>query len=506
MLRWDVTAIPYWLREGDIDQAFVIGGGGGRDFLTSLAFGAREVHVVELNPSVVRAVEDVFADFSGRPYSRAGVRYEVGEARSVLSRSREHYDVVQMSMIDTWAASMSGAMTLSENALYTREAFRLYLDRLSDDGLLTVSRWYGVENHGETTRVLSLMQDALAHAGVADPGAHVALVATSSSVYRFGVANAMMKRSPFTEAELASLNAQAERMGFVVLWPAPGAVMGVGEDAVDLATLFRDGPPGGELDLSPPSDDRPFFFNLRSPFASWVTAAVNLDPSRGSRSSMLFGAMAAIIVLVSWVFVFKPMAVAEADLPAASRIGLREAAPEIAYFGGIGVAFMFVELGLLQRYILFLGHPTYAISVVLLALLWSTGIGSLATERWPALARVALPALLGMLVITAFGVPVLLHAAYAAPLPARIGLATLLLVPLGACMGVAWPTGVRGLAASQRERLVPWMWAVNGVGGTLASVVGMLVATTWGYTALLLVGGLVYAAVYGILRRMRWAR
>jgi spermidine synthase len=504
VLQWDVSAMGYQLRRDDIDEAFVIGGGGGRDFMTALTFGAHEVDVAEINPTVIDAVQRVFADFSGKPYTRAGVHYEVGEARGILSRSNARYDVIQMSMIDTWAAAMSGAMTLSENVLYTREAFAIYRDHLADDGILTVSRWYGKENYGETARVLSLMHDTLASAGTQDPSRNVAVVATSHSTFAFGVANCMMKRTPFTDAELQTLRTVAAREGFLVLWPSDAPVSA--ESPMDAGAILRDG--GGvtdRFDLRPPTDDRPFFFNLAPPVASWIAALREGDSSIGSRPTVIFTSIFLIIALVARAFVFRPLSEVEATLPADQRVDLRGALPEVAYFGGIGVAFLFVELGLFQRYILFLGHPTYAISVVLLALLLSTGVGALLPGVAPRAARLVLPLLVILLLGTAFLAPPLLEAVHAWPLAARIPLAIALVVPLGACMGVAWPTGVAGLSSSGRERLVPWMWAVNGVGGTFASVVGMAVATAWGYTALLLLGAAGYVVSAALVRRLGWA-
>ena len=223
VLRWDVTAAGYWLHPDAPSRVFVIGGGGGRDFLTALAFGAPSVDVVELNPSVISAVQDTFGDFSGRPYTRPGVHYRLGDARSELARSGTRYDLIQMSMIDTWAASVSGALTLSENALYTREAFRTYLDHLSEQGVFTVSRWYTSDRYAEAARVLSLMADALTSAGVVDLPNHVAMVFNQRRSGA-GVATCMMKRSAFTPSERDALVALGQRSGFGVLWPQVAGV------------------------------------------------------------------------------------------------------------------------------------------------------------------------------------------------------------------------------------------------------------------------------------------
>lgn len=502
VLGWDVTSAAHWLREGRLGRAFVIGGGGGRDILAALAFGAERVDVVELNPTVVDAVQNVFGEYSGRPYARAGVHASIGEARSVLSRTTDTYDLIQMSMIDTWAASASGALTLSENALYTREAFGIFLDHLAPEGLLTVSRWYGAENVAETSRVISLMQDMLSRAGIDRPEDHVAVVATASSGYAFGVANCILKPTPFTPEEIGALHQLAELMDFEVLWPTdrPGGL-------IDAGTILRSGyraAQHGGLDLSPPTDDRPFFFNTRTLVGSWIEALMAGDPAKGSTSTLIFGALTACLLVAARAFVLRPLAEVEAARPPHDRIQLASAMGEVAYFALIGVAFLCVELGVLQRYILFLGHPTYAVSVVLLALLMSTALGALWTDRRPAIAKVALPALVVLLLATAFLVPSLLRAVHAWPLELRIPFAIALVVPLGVCMGVAWPTGVAGLAGAGRGRLVPFVWAINGVGGTLASVAGMMIATSLGYTTLLLLGTVLYATVAVLVVRLGW--
>ncbi|MGH7185477.1 MAG: hypothetical protein ACREIB_04260, partial [Pseudomonadota bacterium] len=150
-LSWDVTAAAYVWRDmlgAPAENAFIVGGGGGRDVLTALAFDVAEVDVVELNPAVVEAVEQAFGDFSGRLYSHPRVRLSIGEARNELARRTTRYDLIQMSMIDTWAASMAGSLVMTENGLYTQEAFDLYLARLKRDGVLSVSRWYDPDRHG----------------------------------------------------------------------------------------------------------------------------------------------------------------------------------------------------------------------------------------------------------------------------------------------------------------------------------------------------------------------
>ena len=489
-LAWDVTAAAYWLRPGGLERAFVIGGGGGRDFLTALAFGTKTVDVVELNPLVVHAVEHEFAEYSGRPYSRDGVRYRLGDARSELSRSSERYDLIQMSMIDTWAASATGALMLSENALYTREAFHAYLAHLTDDGLFTVSRWYAEDDYAETARVIALMGEALRSAGVTEPEKHLAVLYNASSPHQSWVATCIMKRSRVTPADGETLRKVADEKGFAVLWPA---VEGGARHRMDLPALARGDlsrPSSEGFDVAPPTDDRPFFFYTSR-------------TSNGGRVPILFGSILAIALLAGRILVFSPLAEIESARAPGARLTTASAPAEIAFFAAIGVSFMGVELGVLQRYIVFLGHPTYALSVVLFSLLLSTALGSLVVGRHPRASVWAFPLLFVALAATILVVPGLLEAWHGWPLASRVVVATALIVPLGFCMGTALPTGMARLATAGSERLIPWMWAINGLAGTIASVAGMFVAMEAGYSVLLLVSAAGYLVAWLALGRFR---
>ena len=278
--------------------------------------------------------------------------------------------------------------------------------------------------------------------------------------------------------------------GFGVLWPEISACHRASPRwtwlACSAVSLRRS--PAGDYDLSPPSDDRPFFFN--------TTRLFRVVDGKLGQVALIFGSLMGAILLASGILVIDPLRSTEALRPLGDRVKVADARAEIAYFAAIGASFMGVELGLLQRYIVFLGHPTYALSVVLFSLLVSTAVGSYVVSHRPDSARRAFPLLLTGLTLTAFGVPVVLHAWHAWPLAGRLAVAVVLIVPLGVCMGTAFPSGVNALRAGGRERLVPWMWAVNGLAGTAASVVGMLLAMESGYTALLLASTLGYAIAW----------
>ncbi len=500
-LSWDVTAAAYVWRAAmglPPEQAFIIGGGGGRDVLTALAFDVGKVEVVELNPAVVEAVQRQFGDYSGRTYSHPRVHLTIGEARNELSRRQTNYDLIQMSMIDTWASSMAGSMVMTENSLYTQEAFDLYLSRLKPDGVLSVSRWYDPEKHGETARVAVLMANALRRAGLEQAEQHVAIL-TSPGFLNTAVATLLLKRSAFTDADKAALRQLCRERGYTLLWPqSDGVQIAALFDLAGLLQLDSQALARSRYDLSPPTDDRPFFFNIDRPVQSWLDAIRSGDFSRGSRSTLLLGATLLLMCYACFYFTIRPLRTDWARNRAKEVAG-KSVLPLWLYFGGIGLGFMLIELALIQRYILFLGHPSYAISVVLFALLLFGGIGSFLTEkvrdsRLTQTTRWALLLILLGILLTTFATPGWLELVTSWSWLARMVMSVALIAPLALFMGMIYPLGVRRLALTKQQELVPWMWGINGICGVVASTLGMLLAMNVSYTAVLLAG----AAAYGV--------
>jgi Spermine/spermidine synthase domain len=516
ILRWDVTSTAYWLREGHQPNVFIIGGGAGRDILTALTFGARNVDVVEINPAVIAASRDAFGDYGGHVYDLPHVNLAIGNARRELARRSDRYDIIQMSMIDTWAASMSGQLVLTENTLYTREAYDLFLSHLEDDGMLAISRWYDKRDYGEVARVLALMGDVLERHGAKQPSDHIAVLYTKGRVPYGPVASCLMKRSPFTQAEIDTLAAFSRRMDFKLLWPAVGDL--AVHDALDpKKTIDRE--PGelaaSQFDLAPPTDERPFFFNTRKMGQSWALAIKDGDIDRITTSSGLLVIVLVMLLVLGFRFLIWPLRGHDGLTLRALVSTYRGPA---AYFMGIGMGFMLIELALIQRFMVFLGHPAYGLSVVLFSLLLFTAVGSWlsarlrgtleAAVRWPIAGVIALT------LANAFFVPIVLHAAEAVDQPVRLALVIALIAPLAVCLGMIFPTGVRMLSARRwhagphetsgasdegmldakgAAAIVPWMWGVNGFAAVVASVVGMMVAMAWGYTAVLLLAIASYA-------------
>ena len=498
-LRYELTALAYHLAEQPQGfDALVIGTGGGRDLLSALVFGARKVDGVEINPIIARDVMlDRFRDYSGNIYANPRVSIHVDDGRSFVRRSTSRYDVIQASLVDTWAATAAGAYTLTENSLYTREAFGEYIDHLTDNGILTITRWVF-----DGLRLVSLAQEACAERGL-DPATRLAIV-------RFDrVATFMLKKSPFTGGDVARLRDLSDRLGFSILY-APGVPSA--DEGDDVEEMQRTGTSTNDyrrlilagdrrqfaaaypLDISATTDDRPFFFHttrLRDQFQTAFGKSM-LFGNGLSALLTLFAISAALVLL----FVVGPL------LASGSRPGAGWS-PWLTYFAALGSGFMLLEVAVLQRFVLLLGHPVYSLTVTLFSLLLGTGLGSLVSRRIdPArVQRVTVRALLAIVaatVLAVFALPALIDLAIPAPLETRILIAVAVLMPLGVLLGMALPGGMRLLSAA-RQDIVAWAWGINGAFSVVGATLAVFIAMNWGFSVTLLVGALVYAGAAATL-------
>ncbi len=501
-LRYDLTSFAYHMI--DRPKTLVIGPGGGRDVLAALATGAPEVAAVEVNPAVINAVRNDFAEFSGHLYSRPDVQVAIADARGYIDRSAERYDVIQASLIDTWAAGGSGAFALSENSLYTQEAFETYYEHLTERGYLTVSRWYLPQRPAETMRLVATGMAGWSAGGVGDPRQHVAVIKSpTSGTPTEGLSTVLFKRQPFTVEEIETLNRTAEELGYEVIY-TPGCQTNepVGAFiAADDHQTFIDAYP---LDISPATDNRPFFFNL-------VLLGDLIDPEL-SGSGVYRTSMEAIVVLFGVIGVSLVLAVCIIVLPLAIgswRHGLaRPSAALLGYFSALGVAFMLVEIPTIQKLTVYLGRPVYSLVIVLFSLLLSSGIGSLVSSRWPEekiapRLRTALAVLVAVILLhTVLSTPVL-QATLKLPLAARLPVAMVLLAVLGFLMGIPFPVGIRW-AGAHREGTVPWLWGMNGVMSVFGSAMATGLAIHIGFRLTIFASAVVYAlGLVLISREMR---
>ena len=479
-LMFDVTSAAYQVERPD--RVCILGAGGGRDVLTAIKAGATHVDAVELNPFTIDAVSGPFGAYSGDPYHRAGVRAVASEGRAFLTRSYGLYDVLQISLIDTWAATSAGAYALSENGLYTLEAFRLYLRRLSPTGVLTVSRWAGGSRQLEITRLALLARAALQAVGAADPTRHLVLLTAGD------VGNLLAFKQPVDAKTLGTLDAIAREKGFVRRWP-----LRAGERPTQMvqgALLGGDAPlRNAGFDLAPPTDDRPFFFQT-------------IDIRHMPDAKLLAGASAneqAVLQLRRLVTIVAALTLVLFFLPFALRGRLQRGPSFVsgsAYFAAIGLAFMFVELPLIQRFTPFLGHPSRATTVVLATMLLGAGIGSMAAARIarPRVAMVVLPLIVALLTIL---LPRAVTEAAGLALFARVLVTIAIIAPCAVAMGFAFPLGMTAFGEENRA----WFWAVNGAVSVLASVSSLATSMAFGFTRVLWIGAACYVVAALLLRR-----
>jgi hypothetical protein len=502
-LKYDVTNVVHYLRPGS--RVVVVGTGGGRDILSALAFGQAGVTGVEINGGILDLVNRRFGDFTGHLDRDPRVRFVNDEARSYIVRSPERADIIQISLIDTWAATASGAFVLTENSLYTVEAWRAFLEHLTPRGILSVSRWYYADRPGEVYRLASLASTTLMEMGVGRPGDHYAIVRArpaGAPNAPDGIGTMLVSRDPLSAADLDALEEVAARMRFEIVQSPRHSADGTFAALADGARL-HDAVAANELNIAAPTDDTPFFFHmlrLRDVFntARWRDQGI----VRFNMTAVgVLGVLLLTVIALTAVCILLPWFAAGSKDPAL-RAG---AGTHLTYFAAIGFGFMLVEMSQVQRLTIFLGHPVYSLSVVLFALLVASGVGSFSTRGvvgQPRNARLRIVLLLAVLVIFGALTPYAMRQFASASTPVRIAISVLILGPLGFFMGMAFPIG---MARAMREKppLAPWLWGINGAASVCASVLAVVIALAAGISAAFWVGAACYAVALVSLRDRR---
>lgn len=503
-LRYDVTNLAYHARSSG--KAAIVGVGSGRDLLSAHLFGFRDIIGVELNPIFVDILTNpnLLREYAGIA-DLPGVRFVVDDGRSWFMRTTEKFDLVQMSMVDTFAATGTGAFSLSENGLYTVEGWMAFLSALKPDGLFTVSRWHSPTAPVEMGRVISLAVAALAGLGVEKPRDHIYV----SAIDR--LATIVISRQPFAKPDLEKLDAATRALRYNLLAapyrPSPVPVLEEILAARGMDDLLRTAA-RYPLDVTPPTDSRPFFFNqlrLTHPediiamMREWRSGKELLIGTAfvASGNLIAIGTLSLIIVLSGVVVLLVVLVPARASVRVVKP---RFAVVGSAYFLLIGLGFMFVEIGLIQRISLFLGHPVYALGVALFSLILSTGAGSLLSERFTPRNITHLAMWLGLLaaylLLLPAWLPIMTESGLAgANLPVRAAASAVAIFPAGLLMGFGFPTGTRLVNAIDPHPM-PWFWGVNGAAGVLAA--GLAVACSIGFSvdATIRVGAACYVLLF----------
>jgi hypothetical protein len=497
-LYFDVTNMAYYIRPKG--GACIIGVGAGRDVQSAILFGQERILGIELNPIFIDLLQNRFREFAGIA-DYEGVELIVDEARTYLSRSEEKFSVIQMSLVDTWAATGAGAFSLSENTLYTLEAWQNFFAHLKDDGIFTVSRWYNPEDVTETGRIVSLATATLLESGVTEPSAHIAMIASDN------LATLLLSKQPFSPQDILTLHQVSSDLEFT-----PLILPEVTLDHELLRSIVYSTSPeeldqaieGQPLNFEPPTDDNPYFFNM--------LRLSHLDIISWSEPGVLGGNTIATIILLGLILSLLLVSVATIVIPLLLRKRIRREGNILwsgaAYFSLIGAGFMFVEISLIQRLSVFLGHPIYALGILLFTIIASAGAGSFLSERLP-LTRspwvyVYPVAIAIAIVIIRFLIPSLGSNMMSSPLMVKILVSILVISPLGILMGVCFPIGMR-LVRTIRAAETPWYWALNGIFGVLCSALTVFISIYFGIATSLYVAAICYLMLLLCLPRMRRA-
>jgi len=494
------VSLAYELRPAAL--ALIVSPGGGLNLLAALHQGAAHVTVAEPNPAIVEVVQDRYAEYDGQIYRDRRVRVVREDGRSFVHRSKESFDVVDLCLTDTYRPITAGAFGLAENYTYTREAFADYLGHLSQDGILILTRWLQ-DPPSEELRAWALSVDALTRLGVPDPGR--CLVAVRS----WSTATLLLKRRPFTSDEIERVRQFCRRANFdLIYYP------GMSRQEANRYNLLEE-PVYHDLfarlvalgdresfyqqyayDVSPPTDDRPFFFHffkwrqvpdiLRNYGRTW-------QPFGGS-GYLVLAVLLVLAVATSGALILLPLALRRTG-------GLHFQGRFLLYFALLGIGYLWMEIPLMQRFILLLGQPTYAFSVVLFALLLASGVGSALSRVVDG--RTALFALVVVAGLTVSLVPWLFDHALGLPLAARFVIAALSVFPVGLLMGIPFPKGIVTVGR-RAPQLIPWVWAVNGCASVVSSILSSMLSVSLGFSIVLLLAGVAYAAAFIVIRPL-WA-
>jgi spermidine synthase len=482
----------------------IIGPGGGVDVLRAVANGSRSVTGIEINSIIANTImRNRYANYAYHLYERPDVHLYVGDGRSFIRNADAQYDVVQMTLVDTWASTAAGAFALSENSLYTTQAFREYFEHLKPDGIIAVTRWE-FQKPREALRVVSVAMEAMHQLGIANVSRNF-MVVSDGELDEDGIPVAVLaKKSAFTSEEEARVQQHLSDNPDLKLLYTPSEA---GTNAFarliqsnDSVAFARNYP----FNVTPVTDNAPFFFFTIKPAQLWhVSSNAQAMDWKVNLGVAVLGMVLLISILAVLAFLIVPLLI-----KAKTKTG--RPAGAISYFVAVGLGYILVEVTFIQRFVLFLGHPTYALTVVVFLMLLSSGAGSVLSRRWLAdSTRVWLPL---TLIVTALMVyvavlPALLDRLVGVAFFIKLIISAVVLAPLGLAMGMPFPSGLRALAAAGEtggnSNSIEWAWAMNASSSVLGSVMAIVIAIQFGLNVTLMCGAATYLLALLLLGKLQ---
>ena len=500
------TALPYALL--DAPHVLILGAGTGADVLLALYNGAGRIDAVELNPQITTLVTDTYADFAGHLYDDARITVHAQEARGFVARSKDQYDLIQVALLDSFAASGSGMQALNESYLYTVEAIEEYLRHTAPGGMLAITRWLKMPPR-DNLKLVATTIEALQKMGIAEPGRQLAMIRS------WNTSTLLVKRGAFSVNDIAVIKEFARSHSFdTAFYPSmpasaanrfnlldqpflyDGVTALLGEESANFVGRYK-------FQIEPATDDKPYFFH----FFKWnALSEVIALRHRGGASLIEWSYLILIATIaqaaVAGVFlILLPLFLIKRSWPpgTGTRMG--------SYFFLLGLAFLFIEIAFIQKFILFLSHPLYAIAVVLSGFLTFAGFGSAFSaqlahrvERYGrspvsiVVAGISVVTLLYMALL-----PTLFQQLMGLADSIKIVISVFLIAPLAFCMGMPFPIGLHRVANNAPE-FIPWAWGINGFASVMSASLATLLAIEFGFTAVVLFALSLYATAAAIIR------
>jgi hypothetical protein len=496
----DVTAaLPFRLL--DEPAVLILGAGAGNDVLIALYHGASRVDAVELNPQMTELVNGTYADFAGHLYADPRVRIFADEARGFVARSPGGYDLVQIGLLDSFGASGAGVQALNESYIYTVEALREYLADLEPGGLLAITRWIKLPPR-DSVKLIATAIEALRQSGTDEPGRRIAMIRS------WNTSTLLVKNGDFTSGEIEGIREFARTRSFDTAY-FPGmradeadrfnrlgepyihdaAVALLGDGAADFFARYK-------FDVEPATDDRPYFFH----FFRWRTLPEVMALRKAGGAGLIeWGYLVLVATLVQaaalgLVLILLPLSLVRHAWPAGTgrRFGF--------YFLLLGLAFLFIEMAFIQKFILFLSNPLYSVAVVLSGFLLFAGLGSASCERfakrlpWPGVSpvTVAVAGIAALSLAYLLLLPAIFGQLIGLSDPAKIVTSLVLIAPLAFFMGMPFPLGLKRLSVSA-PGFVPWAWGINGFASVVSAVLATLLAIEFGFNVVIVLALVLYA-------------
>ncbi len=498
-LDYVTSALPYHLIKAK--EVLVMGPGGGTPVLQALSRGAEHITAVEVDPRVFSVIEKHFKDFSGGLYEHPTVTTIIAEGREFLQSRGGEYDLIDIPPLDSFSAASAGVYALNESYLYTVEAFVMYLNHLTAQGILSITRWFKTPPRDEL-KLFATMIEALEKIKVNAPDRHLAAIRSWNTV------TLLMSRSPWNESQVQAIRDFLQTRGFDAIYYPGVSPVETNRFSVLEAPVYEQAIPklmaskreqfyrDYLFDIRPATDNRPYFFQ----FFKWK-----------SLMRLLKGMGLEWVPFVEWGYLILLATLVQACAASVFLLGIpaifqkekiidRAKYRIFLFFTSIGFAYMFLEIAFIQRFMLFLGLPIYAVAVVLTSFLIFSGLGSFAADQY---SRNKLL----LLVLSVAGI-VIISAIYLLTLPRifvfgvswsrefKVIASIFLLAPLAFCMGIPFPSGMQKLCHYFKSA-IPWAWAINGCASVLGAILATLLAVHFGFNFIVILALLMYVLCLG---------